>query len=158
MRVSFTYLGQGAAIDASRAVDYLGNTAGDIALSLNDEESYRIIRDAGIRSGTSCTSYTFTLLKLLVTEFLLHVLSSKSSIPPTVVWSVDDGPFGSTAAFMKSKLFFSHDARGQEICNVISDGETMGVMMGWERPISTCFRSKAPVDVTTVNISGVYRD
>jgi protein arginine N-methyltransferase 2 len=28
-----------------------GNTAGDIALSLNDEESYHAIRDAGIRSG-----------------------------------------------------------------------------------------------------------
>jgi hypothetical protein len=33
------------------AVDSGGNTAGDIALSLNDEESYRVIRDAGIRSG-----------------------------------------------------------------------------------------------------------
>jgi hypothetical protein len=32
-------------------VDNAGNTAGDIALSLNDEESYRTIRDAGIRSG-----------------------------------------------------------------------------------------------------------
>lgn len=32
-------------------VDFLGNTAGDIALSLNNEPCYRIIRDAGIRSG-----------------------------------------------------------------------------------------------------------
>jgi hypothetical protein len=32
-------------------VDDVGNTAGDIALSLNDAESYRLIRDAGLRSG-----------------------------------------------------------------------------------------------------------
>lgn len=33
------------------AVDNLENTAGDIALSLNDGASYNLIRDAGIRSG-----------------------------------------------------------------------------------------------------------
>lgn len=33
------------------AVDNLHNTAGDVALSLNNETCYRIIRDAGIRSG-----------------------------------------------------------------------------------------------------------
>lgn len=32
-------------------VDNLHNTAGDVALSLNNEECYTIIRDAGIRSG-----------------------------------------------------------------------------------------------------------
>ena len=36
-------------------VDSDGNTAGDISLSLNDEESYRAIRDAGIRSGVFIT-------------------------------------------------------------------------------------------------------
>lgn len=34
-------------------VDYLKNTAGDIALSFNNEAIYRVIRDAGIRSGAS---------------------------------------------------------------------------------------------------------
>lgn len=34
-------------------VDNLHNTAGDIALSLNNDECYQIIRDAGIRSGLS---------------------------------------------------------------------------------------------------------
>ena len=38
-------------INALCAVDDLGNTAGDVALSLNDEVSYRIIRNAGLRSG-----------------------------------------------------------------------------------------------------------
>lgn len=32
-------------------VDNLGYTAGDVAVSLNNEECYRLIRDAGIRSG-----------------------------------------------------------------------------------------------------------
>ena len=38
-------------------VDGDGNTAGDVSLSLNDEESYRAIRDAGIRSGV-CVFFT----------------------------------------------------------------------------------------------------
>ena len=32
-------------------VDNLGNTAGDVCLSLNSEGGYRLIRDAGLRSG-----------------------------------------------------------------------------------------------------------
>ncbi|KAF8513899.1 hypothetical protein BU17DRAFT_52912 [Hysterangium stoloniferum] len=99
-------------------VDDLGNTAGDVALSLNDEESYRIIRDAGLRS-----------------EFLLHVLSTKSENSSDVLRSVDGGPFGSTTAFLNSRLIFSRDSYGQEICSVVSDGITVGVMMGWERGI-----------------------
>lgn len=39
-------------------VDSDGNTAGDISLSLNDEESYRAIRDAGIRSGVFFACFT----------------------------------------------------------------------------------------------------
>ncbi|KAF8906497.1 hypothetical protein CPB84DRAFT_1813755 [Gymnopilus junonius] len=35
------------------AVDYLKNTAGDVALSFNNGAIYRVIRDAGIRSGAS---------------------------------------------------------------------------------------------------------
>lgn len=34
-------------------VDYLGRTPGDIALSINDEKSYVMIRNEGIRTGTS---------------------------------------------------------------------------------------------------------
>jgi protein arginine N-methyltransferase 2 len=33
-------------------VDILGYTAGDVALSVNNSECYRMIRDAGLRSGT----------------------------------------------------------------------------------------------------------
>lgn len=35
-------------------VDRLGYTAADVALSLNNEECYRAIRDAGLRSGLFC--------------------------------------------------------------------------------------------------------
>lgn len=35
----------------SFAVDNLHNTAADIALSMNNENGYRLIRDAGVRSG-----------------------------------------------------------------------------------------------------------
>jgi hypothetical protein len=38
-------------------VDTLGNTAADVALSLNNEDCYLIIRDAGIRSGLSTSRH-----------------------------------------------------------------------------------------------------
>ena len=37
----------------SSVVDNLHNTAADIALSVNNENCYRLIRDAGVRSGES---------------------------------------------------------------------------------------------------------
>jgi hypothetical protein len=73
---------------------------------------------------------------LPITEYLLQVLSSKSESPDKLVRHNDSGPFGSTEAFLKSKLRFSKDAHGQEICSVVSGEETVGVMMGWERGIS----------------------
>ena len=44
----------------SYAVDNLHNTAGDVALSLNNGASYTIIRDAGIRSGTCVSGISVT--------------------------------------------------------------------------------------------------
>lgn len=38
------------------SVDNLGNTAGDVALSFNNNACYTQIRDAGIRAGASCTT------------------------------------------------------------------------------------------------------
>lgn len=43
---------------------------------------------------------------------------------------------GSSAEFLKSKLRFLTDARGQEICVVDAGGEEVGVMMGWEKDLS----------------------
>ncbi|OBZ67211.1 Protein arginine N-methyltransferase 2 [Grifola frondosa] len=105
------------------AVDNLHNTAGDIALSFNNEACYNIIRDAGIRS-----------------EILLTLLSSR--FPPAdsplnlVFKATDTTPAGSTEAFLSSRLHYTTDEHGQDICLVKVDGEEeIGVMMGWERGI-----------------------
>ncbi|KAG1765027.1 hypothetical protein EDD22DRAFT_881753 [Suillus occidentalis] len=96
------------------AVDNLQNTAGDIALSLNNATCYNLIRDAGIRS-----------------ELLLTLLSSQTSLNPTpssfVLRDVDNSAVASTDAFY---------AHGQDICLLdFDDGQEVGVMMGWEREI-----------------------
>ncbi|KZT11035.1 S-adenosyl-L-methionine-dependent methyltransferase [Laetiporus sulphureus 93-53] len=105
------------------AVDNTHNTASDIALSMNNEECYNIIRDAGIRS-----------------ELLLTLLSSKlpaeKSPLSLILKATDSTAAGSTEEFLSSKLRYTTDEHGQEICLVkVSDDEDVGVMMGWERPI-----------------------
>ncbi|KAH9972414.1 arginine methyl transferase [Lactifluus volemus] len=96
-----------------------GNTAGDIALSLNDEESYRAIRDAGIRS-----------------ELILQLLASHGAEADALVLKeVDDTVLGSTDKFLSSRLRFTIDVHGQEICLLQSNDIEIGVMMGWEREI-----------------------
>lgn len=102
-------------------VDYYHNTAGDIALSMNNEICYNVIRDAGIRA-----------------ELLLALLSGHENPEPNtlLVRSEDTTAAGSPAAFLSSRLTYSFDAYGQEICSVQADGEEIGVMMGWEKGIS----------------------
>ncbi|KAF9227414.1 arginine methyl transferase [Gyrodon lividus] len=105
------------------AVDNLGNTAGDIALSMNDEACYTLIRDAGIRA-----------------ELLLALVSSRSSLTQTpsslVIRDNDTSAVGSTDAFLASRLQYTKDASGQEICLLkLGDGGEVGVMMGWEQDI-----------------------
>ncbi|CAE6429504.1 unnamed protein product [Rhizoctonia solani] len=98
------------------AVDELGSSAGDVALSLNDMECYEIIRDAGLRS-----------------EFALHAIQSKTSL--TTLRAEDSTAAGSTDEFLKSKLIYRTDEHGQDIVVVDIGGEEVGVMMGWEKPI-----------------------
>lgn len=102
-------------------VDVMGFTAGDIALSLNNEPIYRTIRDAGIRS-----------------EFLLRVLQKKSADPENpILQSEDSTAAGSTAKFLATKLRYETLKDGQEVCLAkVGEEEEVGVMMGWERPIS----------------------
>ncbi|KAG5634074.1 hypothetical protein H0H81_003496, partial [Sphagnurus paluster] len=106
-------------------LDNFQNTAGDISLSLNDFDTYTIIRDAGIRA-----------------EMLLSLLSSKASIESSstiVLKESDISAFGSTRAFLGSKLTYTKDKYGQDICLLkVGDSdseEEVGVMMGWERGI-----------------------
>ncbi|KAH9930378.1 hypothetical protein B0H21DRAFT_761556 [Amylocystis lapponica] len=105
------------------AVDNNHITAGDIALSYNDATSYTVIRNAGIRS-----------------ELLLALLSSRSpsadSSLARVLKATDVTPAGSTDAYLSSRLKFTIDDHGQEICLLrINEEEEVGVMMGWEREI-----------------------
>jgi len=101
----------------------LHNSAGDIALSLNNETCYTIIRDAGIRS-----------------ELLLTLLSSREALSDSplslVLKATDTTAAGSTEEFLSSHLRFTTDEHGQDICLLrLEDGDEVGVMMGWERDI-----------------------
>ncbi|KAI0769724.1 S-adenosyl-L-methionine-dependent methyltransferase [Trametes elegans] len=105
------------------AVDNLHNTAGDVALSLNNAECYTAIRDAGIRS-----------------ELLLTLLAKRAPAADSplnlVLKATDSSAAGSPEAFLSSKLEYTKDEHGQEICLVkVSETEEVGVMMGWERGI-----------------------
>ncbi|EKM54393.1 uncharacterized protein PHACADRAFT_123415 [Phanerochaete carnosa HHB-10118-sp] len=112
-------IGQGAVWNA---VDNSHNSSGDVALSMNNETIYTLIRDAGIRS-----------------ELLLALLSSKgpaaNSPLALVLKATDFTAAGFTTTYLNAPLQYKNDAHGQEICVVNVSGDEVGVMMGWERPI-----------------------
>lgn len=70
---------------------------------------------------------------------LLGLLSSRStgdSATSLVLRPSDDSPAASTDVFLSSKLRFTRDGHGQDICLLkVADDEEVGVMMGWEREI-----------------------
>ena len=75
---------------------------------------------------------------------LLSLLSSRSGLPSSIFLKVeDDTAIGSTDAFLSSRLKYTRDQNGQEICLLdAGDGQEVGVMMGWERGLSnpaSCF-------------------
>ncbi|KDR75852.1 hypothetical protein GALMADRAFT_226499 [Galerina marginata CBS 339.88] len=102
------------------AVDYLKNTAGDIALSFNNSAIYMSIRDTGIRS-----------------ELLLGLLEKRPlSDSATLILRADDATAtGSSDAFLSSSLRYTVDEHGQNICLLEVEGGEVGVMMGWEENI-----------------------
>ncbi|KAL0072432.1 Arginine N-methyltransferase 2 [Marasmius tenuissimus] len=104
------------------AVDNLKHTAGEIALSYNNEKIYTLIRDHGLRS-----------------ELLLGLLSSKSDLEnrsdSLVLSNTDQTAAASTEAFLTSRLTFTTDDQGQEICVVRAGDDDVGVMMTWEQGI-----------------------
>lgn len=54
-----------------------------------------------------------------------------------VLKASDTTAAGSTDTFLTSKLRYTTDEHGQDICLLtLEDGEEVGVMMGWERGIS----------------------
>ncbi len=121
-----------------------------MALSLNDEESYCAIRDAGIRSGVFsfffCVNLPFAewmspKTKWACVELILQLLASHGAEADALVLKEeDDTALGSTDKFLSSRLRYTTDAHGQDICLLQSGEAEIGVMMGWERGISA-FRS-----------------
>ena len=77
------------------------------------------------------------LLTADLLELLLDLIASKPSLPASIFLKVeDDTATGSTEAFLSSKLHYTRDKHGQEICLLREGGKEVGVMMGWERDIS----------------------
>ncbi|THH07221.1 hypothetical protein EW145_g3532 [Phellinidium pouzarii] len=115
-------------------VDDLGNTAGDVALSLNNGTCYRSIRDAGLRSANF-----FFWFGVNTTEYLLSHLSSKKTqldTPSSLILRTNDtAAAASSTEFLNSRLKFTKDVNGQDVCLVKAGGADIGVMMGWERGI-----------------------
>jgi len=103
-------------------VDFLQNTAADIALSFNNEVIYSRIRNAGIRA-----------------ELLFTLLTSQGSSPDQssdlVLRPANTTAAASTEAFLSSRLKFTKDPHGQEICLLDVGDQEIGVMMGWESEI-----------------------
>lgn len=57
-----------------------------------------------------------------------------------VLKSTDRSVLGSNTAFLQSRLRFVKDSQGQDICLArTDDGSEVGVMMGWEKPISETY-------------------
>ncbi|KAK4694096.1 type IV protein arginine methyltransferase, partial [Phenoliferia sp. Uapishka_3] len=114
--------------------DNLGNTAGDLAYSLNEGDAYEALLAEGVRS-----------------ELIKSAMEEAAKASKTAATASDDEMDGddevegeedeaepklSTASdnetFLKSSLIFTTDKSGQEIC---VDKEGNGVMMGWEKGI-----------------------
>lgn len=91
----------------------LAQTAGDIAYSLNDSTTYAILLAEGLRA-----------------ELLRAVMEQLSPPSPPSTEEGELSTAGDNATFLASKLRFTTDSQGQEIC---VDREDNGVMMGWER-------------------------
>ena len=79
-------------------------------------------------------------LNLIYAELILQLLSSREEEADALVLREEDyTALSSTGSFLSSSLEFVTDAHGQEIC-LLQDGDTeIGVMMGWERRISTFY-------------------
>ena len=96
------------------AVDGVGSTAAELAMSLNYPEIYQSIKSEGVR-----------------TEFLLNLLESRGEEGSTslAIRATDETSAGSNEVFLGSELTYLTDENGQER---VVDEDGNGVMMGWE--------------------------
>lgn len=89
-------------------------------------------------------------------EFLLRVLNKKNvELDSLVLKSTDHSVLGSNTTFLQSRLRFVKDSHGQDICLAqTEDGAEVGVMMGWEKPISTTHCALFLALPEAINLSG----
>lgn len=118
-------------------VDVLGNTAGDIAFSLNEREVYDFLTAEGVRAE---------LLKSVLLalggggagesddsdEDDEMIESNGNEIETGEGDEIKLSTAGDNRTFLSSKLIYKTDKDGQEICE---DREGNGVMMGWEKEL-----------------------
>lgn len=98
-------------------------------------------------------------------QSLLGSRAPESSPSNLVIRGEDDTGAASTEEFLKSKLRYTKDEHGQEICMLkIKEDEEVGVMMGWERGIMeetvkrTTEGAKGPLKVLNVGFGlGIVR-
>ena len=68
---------------------------------------------------------------------LLAMLPEQDSDEPynIILREKDDTAAGSNVTFLSSRLRFTKNESGQDVCLVDAGGQEVGVMMGWERGI-----------------------
>ncbi|EIW73191.1 hypothetical protein TREMEDRAFT_73009 [Tremella mesenterica DSM 1558] len=99
------------------AVDLWGQTAGEVCISLGDQECWEVIRNEGVRS-----------------EMLHHILKDAGQENGTglTLRERDDTSAGNNDEFLKSELRWELGEDGKER---VLDADGNGVMMGWEEPL-----------------------
>lgn len=90
-------------------------------------------------------------------ELLLDLFTSKPTLPLSIILRAeDDTATGSTEAFLSSKLHYTRDEHGQEICLLREGDKEVGVMMGWEREISE-YRSLCHLRGSAQELLGTFK-
>lgn len=130
------------------SADLLGRTAGDMALSLNDERSYMLIRNQGIRqemihhaiqtSQAKEQNQRPTSETPVETETGTETESERIDVDvdaatgQVVLTNMDPTSAGNNHTFLKSNLTWEKGDDGKER---VVDEDGNGVMMGWEEPL-----------------------
>lgn len=116
------------------AVDKWGRTAGEICLSLGDQEGWEAIRNEGVR-----------------TEMLHHALAGQAQDGVLTLRDEDKTSAGDNLTFLASELTWDVGEDGRErVLDADGNGWVWSdrcadgsVMMGWEEPLSLCWVCRA---------------
>ena len=96
-----------------------------------------VMLESDLVSSLGLPLYSKGLLTVILLELLQDLISPRPSLPAsTVLRAEDDTATGSTETSLASKLHFTRDEHGQEICLLRESNKEVGVMIGLERNIS----------------------